>query len=92
MPCGAFDVSSSSYYEHGSREGKIDAQRVLLRSEVKRLFDESRGSAGTRSLVKMMREDDHKIGRFKVRKLMKEAGAPINTNWPRMNDQIYPIF
>ena len=72
--CSAFDVPSSSYYEHCSREEKIDAQRVLLRSEVKRLFDESRGSAGTRSLVKMMREDDHKIGRFKVRKLMKEAG------------------
>lgn len=44
------------------------------RSELRRLFKESRGSAGSRALMSMMRELGYQIGRFKVRNLMKEAG------------------
>ena len=44
------------------------------RSELRRLFKESRNSAGSRALMSMMRELGHQIGRFKVRSLMKEVG------------------
>ncbi len=44
------------------------------RSELRRLFKESRGSAGSRALMSMMRELGYQIGQFKVRNLMKEAG------------------
>lgn len=44
----------------------------MLRVEVAQLFKSSRGSAGSRSLVSMMRERGFAIGRFKVRGLMKE--------------------
>ena len=44
------------------------------RSELRRLFKESRGSAGSRALMSMMRELGYQIGRFKVRNLMKEGG------------------
>ncbi len=44
------------------------------RSELRRLFKESRDSAGSRALMSMMRELGYQIGRFKVRNLMKEAG------------------
>ncbi len=44
------------------------------RSELRRLFKESRGSAGSRALMSMMRELGYQIGLFKVRNLMKEAG------------------
>lgn len=44
------------------------------RSELRRLFKESRGSAGSRGLMSMMRDLGHQIGRFKVRSLIKEAG------------------
>lgn len=44
------------------------------RSQLRRLFKESRNSAGSRALMSMMRELGHQIGRFKVRSLMKEAG------------------
>ena len=44
------------------------------RSELRRLFKESRGSAGSRALMSMMRELGYQIGRSKVRNLMKEAG------------------
>jgi putative transposase len=44
------------------------------RSELRRLFKASRGSAGSRALMSMMRELGYQIGRFKIRNLMKEAG------------------
>lgn len=44
------------------------------RSELRRLFKESRNSAGSLALMSMMRELGHLVGRFKVRSLMKEAG------------------
>jgi transposase InsO family protein len=43
------------------------------RSELRRLFKESRDSAGSRVLMSMMRELGYQIGRFKVRNLMKET-------------------
>jgi len=41
----------SSYYERRKRRVLIEAKRRILRAKVKRLFDKSRGSAGTRTLV-----------------------------------------
>ncbi len=42
---------------------------------LRRLFYESRGSqAGSRALMSMMQELGHQVGRFKVRRLMKDAG------------------
>lgn len=73
MVCGVFSVAISSYYDHRQRRQVIDAKRLNLRSEIKRLFTLSRSAAGSRSLVDMMRELGHQIGRFKVRRLMKEA-------------------
>lgn len=73
MVCTVFGISPSSYYEYRQHHRDIDAERVELRSEVKRLFAASRGSAGSRSLVMMMRDKGYSIGRFKVRRLMQEA-------------------
>lgn len=44
------------------------------RSRVHELFIESRSSAGSRSIVGMMREQGIAIGRFKVSRLMVELG------------------
>lgn len=72
--CAAFDIAPSSYYEQRQRERKPDVERLQLRSEVRELFRISRNAAGTRTLVGMMRERGHRIGRFKVGRLMQEAG------------------
>ena len=73
MVCSVFEISSSSYYEYCQRRHHIDVERVHLRSEVNRLFTLSRNSAGSRTLVEMLRELGYQVGRFKVRRLMKEA-------------------
>lgn len=71
--CSAFDTPTSSFYDYLNRQQTVDTERLLLRSEVTRLFKASRRSAGSRTLVLMMRELGYTIGRYKVRSLMQEA-------------------
>ncbi|MHB0763542.1 IS3 family transposase [Stutzerimonas sp. NM35] len=72
--CSAFDVTRSCYYAHRLRRRRVDARRVALRSRVNELFNQSRGSAGSRSILGMLREDGVEIGHFRVRRLMRELG------------------
>ncbi len=74
MVCSAFDVPRSCYYDYRVRRHRADARRVALRSQVSQLFSDSRGSAGSRSIMSMMREQGVVIGRFRVRRLMRELG------------------
>ncbi|HDR9175553.1 TPA: IS3 family transposase [Burkholderia vietnamiensis] len=72
--CAVFDVSRSCLYAHRGRARRVDAERMALRSRVRELFIESRSSAGSRSIMGMMREEGTTIGRFKVSRLMEELG------------------
>ena len=74
MVCSAFDVARSCYVAHRARRHRVDARRVALRSQVNQLFSESRGAAGSRSILGMLREGGMAIGRFKVRSLVHELG------------------
>lgn len=77
MVSSAFDVARSCYYTHRlrrRRRRRIDVRRIALRSRVNELFSQSRGSAGSRSILGMLREEGMTIGRFRVRRLMRELG------------------
>jgi putative transposase len=52
----------------------IDVERLQQRSQVNELFNQSRGSAGSRTIVAMLQSRGATIGRFKVRGLMRESG------------------
>lgn len=52
----------------------MDAERVALRARINRLFNKSRGSAGSRTIQGLLSEQGVSIGRFKVRRLMGELG------------------
>lgn len=47
---------------------------MALRSQVNAIFTQSRSSAGSRSIMSMMRDNGVAIGRYKVRGLMQELG------------------
>jgi len=68
------DLPRSTYYAHRQRVRHIDPARLLLRSRVNELFAESRSSAGSRTIVGMLRDHGIEAGRFKVRGLMRELG------------------
>ncbi|MCC7641968.1 MULTISPECIES: IS3 family transposase [unclassified Janthinobacterium] len=72
--CAVFDVARSCLYAYRERARHIDVERMALRSRVHALFVESRSSAGSRSIMGMMREEGTAIGRFKVSRLMEELG------------------
>jgi putative transposase len=71
--CAAFDIAPSSYYEHLKRRKEPDVERLHLRSKIRELFKLSRNSAGSRTLMGMMRELGYEIGRYKTSRLMSEA-------------------
>lgn len=71
--CSIFEVSRSSYYGYRNRKRRIDSDRIRLRIKVTEIFNISRQSAGSRTIVDKMCEEGEVIGRLKVRRLMKEA-------------------
>lgn len=72
--CSALGVSRSSYYAYRSRRGVIDPSRAILRAKVKRIFTRSRHSAGSRTVCSALLGEGIKVGRYKARSLMREAG------------------
>jgi transposase InsO family protein len=74
LVCALFGVTRSCLYAHRQRRDRIDTPRMALRSQVHPLFVDSRSSAGSRSIMGMMREEGSSIGRFKVGRLMAELG------------------
>lgn len=72
MVCSAFGIARSSYYEHRLRRSRVDIERLTLRATVRELFNQSRRSAGSRTIMMQMRESGADVGRFKVRRLMQE--------------------
>lgn len=66
-------VSRSGYYDWKKRPGKlIPAVELKLRRRMKKLFERSRSSLGNREMMKKLREEGFHIGRYRVRKLMKQ--------------------
>ena len=51
----------------------IDIERLRQRAKLQELFEGSRRSAGSRTLVLQMNDAGFPMGRFKVRRLMKES-------------------
>jgi putative transposase len=71
--CSAFAVCRSSYYGYRNRKQRINTERIRLRIKATEIFNLSRQSAGSRTIKIKLREAGEVIGRFKVRRLMKEA-------------------
>ena len=65
-------VSRSSYYEWRASDKRRSIEEVMLRSKLHLLFEKSRKTYGARRLVKALNAEGYKVGRFKVRSLMKE--------------------
>lgn len=52
----------------------INQQRLSERNKVKKVFDDSQGSAGSRMIVSALKLQNITMGRYKVSRLMEEAG------------------
>ena len=72
--CGAFGVLRSSYYHYRSTSKKLNPDRIKLKVMIKSLFKQSRHSLGSRGIRFMLLSQGIKVGRYLVRKLMRETG------------------
>lgn len=71
-------VSTSAYYDWLKRPGKLATEDTLrLYSRVKQLFELSRGSLGSRGMMKKLRAEGFIIRRYRARKLMKILGLTV---------------
>ena len=75
--------SASAYYDWRAQPGKLIApEELALRRRMKELFAASRGSLGSRMMMKNLRQEGFEIGRDKTRRLMKSLQLKVNTEAP----------
>ena len=78
MLCRVMGVSKSAYYDWRKSSAKLIGEDTLhLYRRMKELFSKSRSSLGSRRLMKKLREEGFVIGRYRVRKLMKQLGLKV---------------
>lgn len=70
--CDAFGIHRSSYKYWASRSKLIDPKKVFLLSEVRATHTESQGSAGARTIAKMVTTRGTALSRYRAAKLMKQ--------------------
>lgn len=87
MVCSAFGIARSSYYEHRHSRSRIDYERLEQRAKVNELFTQSRSSAGSRTILTLMQEEGFNVGRFKVRRLMREMNLVCKQPGPHAYKQ-----
>lgn len=82
-----FGFVRSTHYARLKRQRQVSPERQRLRGLVTPLFAESPGSAGSRTLQTRLTERGEKVGRYRGRRLMAEAGLrsrqPTAPRYPR---------
>lgn len=69
-----FDIPRSSYRYHQKKLAIVNVKRDQLKEKVFKIHEESRVSAGARTISGQLKKDHENVGRYKARSLMKEAG------------------
>ncbi|PPC76899.1 IS3 family transposase, partial [Pokkaliibacter plantistimulans] len=72
--CELFELPTSTYYDRQKRATLPEIQRMNERAQVRALFAASQGSAGARTVMKQLAMQGVAMGRYKVTRLMAEAG------------------
>ena len=76
--CRVMQVSTSAYYDWLKRPAEvIKAETLALYRRMKELFKASRGSLGSRKMMKELRKEGFRIGRYKVRKIMSKLNLKV---------------
>lgn len=71
MLCEVFNIHRSSYKYWCSRKQGIGIKKIEERAMVKQLFNESRGSAGSRTIASMAQANGIDLSRYRARHIMK---------------------
>lgn len=69
--CSALGIHRSSYRYWRKRRDTVNPARVRLCSEIRRAWNQSRGSAGARTLAEMLTQNGVPMSRYRAGRLMK---------------------
>ena len=80
--CAVMKVSRSGFYDYlhsrwphgGNKPGE-----VMLEAKIKEIFIEHKGSYGSRRIVRELKNQGYPIGRFKVRRIMRQLNLRAKT-------------
>jgi putative transposase len=73
--CKVMEISRSRFYDYVHRiEGPDDPKETALKARISAIFKEHRSQYGSRRVLKQLKDEGHQIGRYKVRRLMRELG------------------
>lgn len=76
--CRSLEVSRSAYYAWAAAGAeRIEAEELAIRRCIKEHFKVSRESCGSRRMVRHLREEGYRVGRYRVRRLMRQMGLVV---------------
>lgn len=89
--CEVLEVGRSGFYDYLERHRttRVDAEEMTVLSRVQAIHAETGQSYGSRRMAKQLQAEGFAVGRFKTRRLMKQAGVSVRrrtTRRPRTTD------
>jgi putative transposase len=75
--CKVMGVSRSGFYDYQHRSNKRtdhSPYEAVLKTRLQVIFKQHRGKYGSRRIVEQLQTEGHQIGRYKVRRLMRDLG------------------
>jgi putative transposase len=77
--CEVLEVGRSGFYDYQKRQTAplLSRAEIDMLERIKAISEKTDHSYGSRGLVKHRQDEGYKVGRFKVRRLMKQAGVSV---------------
>lgn len=77
--CEVLGVGRSGFYDYLKRQAKpaLNSETGALLERIKAIAEKTHDSYGSRRMTKQLQDEGYDVGRFKVRRLMKQAGVSV---------------
>jgi transposase InsO family protein len=77
--CEVLGVGRSGFYDYQRRQAvpALSCKEIDLLERIKALSEKTHHSYGSRRMSKQLQDEGYEVGRFKVRRLMKQAGVSV---------------
>ena len=77
--CEVFGVGRSGFYDDLKRQADpaLSPEEVALLARIKALSAKTHHSDGSRRMTTQLQDEGYDVGRFKVRRVMKQAGVSV---------------
>ena len=80
--CRVMQVSRSGFYDYLRKynvQGPVDPIQNALEARIKEIFNESKGTYGSRRMVKKLKSEGYDVGRYRIRNLMRKIKLKAKT-------------